>query len=71
MSTDDLEYVPVGTDRWRAHLVAEACRAVGIPVQLLTSDASGVDPALALMQSHRLLVRRTDLDRVRTVIAGF
>lgn len=66
---DDLEYVPVGNDRYRAHLIAEACRAEGIRVELLLSDANGVDPALSLIQDHRLLIRSADSKQVKAIVA--
>ena len=67
----DLEYVKVGADRYRAHLIADAVRAEGIRVELLTGDDSGVDPFIALIQNHRLLVRSDDVERVREITARF
>lgn len=69
MTDNDLTYLSVGSDRYRAHLIAEACRAEGIRVELLTSDAGGADPALSYLQDHRLLVYTGDLDRVRAIVA--
>jgi hypothetical protein len=66
---DKLVYVPVGSDRFRALVVAQACRAAGIRVQLLTSDDSGVRPHFSLMQDHRLLVAKDDVPRVEEIIA--
>jgi hypothetical protein len=37
---EGLTYVPVGTDRFRAQVIAEACLAAGSRVELLTSDDS-------------------------------
>jgi hypothetical protein len=65
--TESLVYVPVGNDRFRAQVIAEACRAEGIRVELLTADNSGVDPVMGIMQGHRLLVAAADADRVRAI----
>ncbi|MCJ7725240.1 MAG: hypothetical protein MUP76_02460 [Acidimicrobiia bacterium] len=65
----DLLYVPIGGDRFEAQVIAEACRAAGMRVELLTSDASGVHPHLGMAQGHRLLVSAADADRVRAIIA--
>lgn len=69
MTSDDLIYVPVGGNRYRAHLIAEACRAEGIRVELLTGDDSGVDPHLGFIQGHRLLIRSVDESRVTEIVA--
>lgn len=63
----DLVTIRVGGDRYEAHLIAEACRAEGIRVELLTADDSGIDPHLGLLQGHRLLVAADDEDRVREI----
>jgi len=65
---DELAYIPLGGDRYRAHLIAEAVRAEGFKVELLTADDSGVDPFLAMIQSHRLLVRSEDVDRIQAIV---
>lgn len=65
---DDLVYVPVGTDRFRAQVIAEACRAEGIQAEILTADDDGTDPYMTLMQRHRLLVHRRDLPAVQGII---
>jgi hypothetical protein len=66
---EEVVYVPVGGDRFEAQVIAEACRADGIRVELLTADDGGVDPYLGLVQGHRLLVSASDLDRVRAIVA--
>jgi hypothetical protein len=68
VTDDELEYIAVGSDRYRAHLIAQAVRAEGIRVELLTGDDSGVDPFIALIQNHRLLIRSADADRVRAIV---
>jgi Tfp pilus assembly protein PilN len=65
---DDIVVIRVGSDRFRAQLIAEACRAEGITVELLTGDDSGVDPFMAMIQQHRLLVAAGDADRVRAIV---
>jgi hypothetical protein len=61
---DDLTYVAVGTDRFAAELIAEACRAAGFEVKLLMSDDSGYGP----LQSHRLLVHSDQLEQVMALV---
>jgi hypothetical protein len=61
---DDLRFVPVGTDRFRAQVIAEACRVAGLKVKLLLSDDSGY----GAVQPHRLLVRSDELEQVLTVV---
>ena len=63
-----LVYVPVGEDRFEAQVIAEACRAAGIRVELITGDASGVDPILGIIQGHRLLAAAGDVDSVRAIL---
>lgn len=63
-----LVYVPVGGERLRAQMIAEACRAEGLQVELLTADESGVDPIMGRIQGFRLLVAAGDLDRVKAII---
>lgn len=63
----DLTYVPVGSDRFRAQLIAEACRAAGLEVELLTADDSGTF-RYGEIQPHRLLVRFGELEQVLSVI---
>ena len=64
----NLVQVPVGEDRFQAQILAEACRAAGIRVELITGDASGVDPVLGIIQGHRLLVGADDVERVRAIL---
>ena len=63
-----LVQVRVGEDRFQAQILAEACRAAGIRVELVTGDASGVDPVLGIIQGHHLLVRTDDVERVRAIL---
>jgi hypothetical protein len=65
---DELVYVPVGGDRFRAQMIAETCKAEGLRVELLTADESGVDPIMGHIQGFRLLVSAGDTDRVRAII---
>ena len=60
---DDLTYVTLGTDRFRAQVIAEACRAAGLEVKLLLSDDSGY----GAVQPHRLLVHSDDLEKAKKV----
>lgn len=64
----ELVYLTVGGDRFEAQLIAEACRAAGIRVELLTADDSGVDPVLGIIQRHRLLVAAEEVGRVRAIL---
>lgn len=63
----DLVYVPVGSDRLQAQVIAEACRHAGIRLELLTADESGVDPVMGIVQGHRLLVTAKDVKRVESI----
>lgn len=65
---ENLVYVPVGGDRFRSQMIAEACRADGLRVELLTADESGVDPIMGRIQGFRLLVAAADVDRVRAIV---
>jgi hypothetical protein len=65
---DELVYVPVGGDRFRAQMITETCKAEGLRVELLTADESGVDPIMGHIQGFRLLVASADTDRVRAII---
>ena len=66
--SDNLVYVPVGGERLRAQMIAGACEAEGLRVELLTADESGVDPVMGRIQGFRLLVAAADAERVRAVI---
>jgi len=61
--------IPVGPDRFAAQVIAEACRAEGIRVELITADAFGVDPILGRIQQHHLLVRPEDVPLVKEILA--
>jgi hypothetical protein len=58
--------IGLGTDQTRANLVAEACRARGLHVELLASEM-GAHPGTAGVE-QRLLVRSQDVDAVREVV---
>ncbi len=60
---DDVTFVMLGTDRFKAQVIAEACRAAGLEVKLLMSDDSGY----GAIQPHRLLVHSGDLERVQAI----
>ena len=66
--TVELIEVPVGGDRFRAHVLLEAVRAAGIEAELMTGDDSGVDPFLGMVQGHRLLIAAVDQYRVQAVL---
>ncbi|MDH3261575.1 MAG: hypothetical protein OEM84_11470 [Acidimicrobiia bacterium] len=59
---DDLTQIPVGMNRFRAQVIAEACRAEGLAVELLMSDDT------YFYAEIRLLVRSGDLEQVLAVI---
>lgn len=65
---DDVLALPVRRDRLEAVPADETCRAVGIRVELLTADDSGVRPHRGIAQGHRLLVVAAGADRARTII---
>ena len=56
----------LGTEIHRARLVAEACAARGLRVELLTSEM-GAHPHTPGVE-QRMLVRSEDLDAVRDVL---
>ena len=60
---DDLTQIPVGMNRFRAQVIAEACQAAGLKVELLSSDSWQGELPL-----YRLLVRSGDLEQVLAVI---
>ena len=61
---DELKYVRVGFDRFRAELLVEACIAAGLEVKLLAADDSG----FTVDQPHRLLVRSNEFEKVLAII---
>ena len=61
---DELVQIPMGTNRFRGQVIAEACQAAGLRVQLLLSDDSGYGN----VEPHRLLVRSDQLEQVMAVI---
>lgn len=63
-----MEYVDAGPDRFRALLLAEACRAEGVEVGLLAGDDDGSFPWWGVVQHHRLLVHSSDRDTVTRII---
>lgn len=64
----ELVEVAVGYDRLAASMVVARCEAEGIPVRLLTMDDNGLSPGIAALAEHRVLIRRTDRDRVRAIV---
>ena len=60
----DLVAVPVGYERTAATLIVARCEEAGIPARLLTMDDNGLAPGIVALTEHRLLVRRSDLERV-------
>jgi hypothetical protein len=65
---EELTYVLVGPDRFHAQVIAEACRAADLEVELLTADAEGTGPEMGWAQDHRLLVHRGDLETVMAIV---
>lgn len=61
---EEFTYVPVGMNRFRAQLIAEACRAADLKVELLISESWQGELPLC-----QLLVRSDDLEQVARVIA--
>lgn len=59
---DDLEQIPVGTDRFRAQVIAEACRDEGLEVELLMSDDT------YFYAEIRLLAHADQLEQVLAVV---
>jgi hypothetical protein len=58
--------LPIGGDIFRAQVIAEACRAEGLNVQLLTTEL-GAHPS-AVGPEQQLLVRSEDVDKVREIL---
>ena len=63
---DDLVTLSLGTDIYRAHLVADACTAQGFKVSLLTSEM-GAHPHTPGVE-QLLLVRAADVDEVTAIV---
>lgn len=63
---DDVVTVSLGTDIYRAHLMADACTAEGLKVRLLTSEM-GAHPGTPGVE-QLLLVRAADLDEVSAIV---
>jgi len=61
---DELIQISVGNHRFRALVIAEACRAVGLNVKLLMSDDSGYGN----LETNRPLISARDLEQVTEVI---
>lgn len=64
---DSVVAVPLGGDPFQAELIAAACRAAGIHVELLVTEM-GQHPASAGVQ-QQLLVSGADLEAVRSIVA--
>jgi hypothetical protein len=65
--SEQIVTVPVGGDIFRAQVIAEACKAEGIKVQLLTSEMGARPTAIGVEQ--QLLVRAEDLEKVREILS--
>ena len=63
-SMEDLRDIPVGSDRFRAQTIAEACRVARFKVKVLFADDAGY----GALQSHRLLVRAEDYAKVMKIV---
>jgi len=61
MAVDEICEIEVGYDRFRAHLIIEACDAAGVTVRLRQMDENGLTPGFAALQPHRILVKRMDV----------
>lgn len=66
---DELIAVPLPNNRTTAEFIHAVCRSEGIQCELLTADSSGWEPRLAGLETHRLLIRPADRDRVMRIIA--
>jgi hypothetical protein len=58
--------VAVGSDAFRAQVIAEACRAEGLKVELLTSEMGARPTTVGVEQ--QLLVRAPDVEKVREIL---
>ena len=63
-ATKEFTQIPMGTNRFRVQVIAEACLAEGLRVQTLLTDDSGYGN----VEPHRLLVRVDQLEQVLAVI---
>ena len=61
---DEFVQIRIGMNRFRGQVIAEACRAAGLRVQLLRSDDSGYGN----VEARRLLVRSDQLEQVMAII---
>jgi hypothetical protein len=58
--------LPVGGDVFSAQVLAEACRAEGLKVELLTTEMGARPNAVGVEQ--QLLVRAEDVEKVRAIM---
>jgi hypothetical protein len=65
---DDVIRIDPGFDRFRAQVVAEACREEGFSVELLTMDDLGTAPGLAAGVAHQLLVHQSEVEQVCAIV---
>jgi hypothetical protein len=62
----DVVSVPVGSDIFSAQVIAEACRAEGLRVELLTTEMAARPNTVGVQQ--QLLVRAEDVERVQEIL---
>jgi hypothetical protein len=60
--------IELGHDAFEAKVIAQACRAEGLDVQLRLADETFVAPGPAL-EAHRLVIHGADLAEVREIVA--
>ena len=68
---DDVVTMELGVDAIQAHLIAEACRAEGMKVELLMMDESTRAVGMAPIVPHKMLVQPGDVERVVEIAADF